>query len=184
MIKVQRPKSYWLGLATFSYSIFLFCQGILSATYYLYIYPIILNVFGFSPKELAWLYLMSDFTKALVLITPTLGGIILMLVGYWLMSKWQKLKVMWASAIVLFYSVILLIQTIWVLFGYPHFSSELNRYLTSNIFINYPRFFIVLGAVIPPLVGSILFMFIGLYIWKYNAKGNRLASENNGIPQN
>jgi hypothetical protein len=94
MIKVQRPKSYWLGLVTFSYSIFLFCQGILSTNYYLYIYPIILNVFGFPPKELAWLYLMSDFTKVLVLITPTLGGIILMMVGYWLMSKWQKLKVM------------------------------------------------------------------------------------------
>jgi hypothetical protein len=113
------------------------------------------------------IYAMIYFTNALVLFTPILGGIILMVISYWIMTKWEKSKSFWSSLIVLIYSATLLFQTVWVLFGFPNFSSELYRYLTSTyIFINFPRFFILLVAVIPPLVGSILFMVMGLYLVK------------------
>lgn len=169
MIKRQRTKSFWLGLTIFVYSLFLFCQGIWSYTNYLYIYP---SIYWMRPGlDYDSIYTMIYFTNALVLFTPILGGIILMVIGYWIMTKGEKSKNFWSSITVLIYSATLLFQTVWVLFGFPNFSLELCRYLTSTyIFINFPRFFILLGVVIPPLVGSILFMVIGLYLTKVGSK--------------
>lgn len=113
---------------------------------------------------------MAFFTKALVLVTPILGGWILMLVGLWIMEKGDKSKNVWSSRIILIYSCILLFQTIWVFFGYLKFAQEIYGFITTDIFVNFPRFFEVLGAVVPPLVGSILFMVIGLYLRKLRRK--------------
>ena len=169
MIKRQRTKSFWSGLGIFVYSLFLFCQGIWSYTNYLYIYP---SIYWMRPGlDYGRTYTMIYFTNALVLATPILGGIILMVIGYWIMTEGDKSNSLWARVIVLIYSFVLFFQTMWVLFGFPNFSSELYRYLTSTyIFINFPRFFILLGAVIPPLVGSILFMFTCLYLMKVGVK--------------
>lgn len=168
MAKEQRPKTFWLGSLTFVYSFFLVCQGIWTKSYYLFIYPAVYDIIpGYDYR---WIYAMGYFTEALVLIVPIVGGLIVMGVGYWLMFREEKPKMRWASVTLLVYSIVLIFQTIWVLFGYPSFFKELGWYASTNIFTNSPRFFILLGAVIPPLLGSILFMVVGLYLVRVRVK--------------
>ena len=161
MAKSNKTKRYWLGLVTNVYAFFLVCQGIWTYINYLFIYPAI--YFMIPGYDYKWIYTEMYFTQALVLITPIAGGLILMGVGYWLMFREGKAKKHWASIILLVYSAILLFQALWVLFGYAHFWNEIFSYASTNIFTNFPRFFLLLGAVIPPLIGALLFVAVGLY---------------------
>jgi uncharacterized membrane protein YesL len=102
--------------------------------------------------------------QAVGAILPSLFGGIILLIGLNLMAKKVTSRVFWSGLIVLSYSFILLLQTIWVLFIFPHFYSELYWYVTTNVFINFPRFFEVLGVVVPPLIGSIIFSVVGLQL--------------------
>lgn len=102
--------------------------------------------------------------QAVGAILPSLFGGIILLIGLNLMAKKVTSRVFWSGLIVLSYSFILLLQTIWVLFIFPHFYSELYWCVTTNVFINFPRFFEVLGVVVPPLIGSIIFSVVGLQL--------------------
>jgi MFS family permease len=169
----NRTKTFWLSSIIVFYSFFLFCQGIWSIIYYLSIYGYI-DPMIIPSSEYGWITTMYSFTMALVLATPVLGGLILMVVGYWIMNRGEKN--LWSSVIVLIYSFVLLFQTVWVLFGFPNFSSELYRYIASmGIFTNFPIFFTLLGAVIPPLVGSMIFLVIGSYLIKISLKEKLIA---------
>ena len=102
MIKKQRPQTFWVSLVIFVYSFFLFCQGIWSFLSLGFpVYTIIV------PDNYRWAYAMSDFTMVLDLVTPFLG-LILMMVGYWILGKGEKSKyLLWASLIVIIYSLFL-----------------------------------------------------------------------------
>ena len=97
------------------------------------------------------------------------GGFIFMIVGLYIIAKRDKPKI-FVGLIILSYSFILILQTIWFLFIYPNFYPELIWYISTNIFINFPIFFRMLGAIIPPLAGSIIFILIGTYLLKVAVK--------------
>ncbi len=172
----DKPKTFWLGVVTFCYSFFLLCQGLWLMTYYLYIYPGIYDVIpGYDYR---WIYTMIYFTEVLVLATPILGGLILMGLSYWIIIRGKKSKILWSGLIILIYSFILLFQTIWILFSFPNFYKELYWFATINnyVFINFTIFAEVLGAVVPPLVGSVIFIVIGSYLIKVGMKKQPIAN--------
>ena len=92
-----------------------------------------------------------------------------MMVGVYIMAEKDKSKLI-AGLSVVVYSVILLLQTVWILFSSPHFYPQITYYLSTNIFLNYPFFFRMLGVIIPPLAGSIIFMSAGLTITRNSLK--------------
>jgi predicted membrane protein len=98
------------------------------------------------------------------------AGPILMILGFRILDK-TKQKLFWSGIAVFGYSFILLLQAIWAT---HHFYKELNWLVTTNIFINYPRFFLIAGVIITPLVGSILFIVIGLYLMRVNVRRKQL----------
>jgi hypothetical protein len=100
-------------------------------------------------------------------ILPSLFGGITLIIGLNLMDKKVTSRGYWSGLIVLGYSFILLLQAIWV-FRFPLFYSELYRYATTNVFINFPRFFTVLGVVVPPIIGSIIFSVVGFQLMAIN----------------
>jgi hypothetical protein len=97
---------------------------------------------------------------------PLVGGIILTIMGLYIMFKKDKSRLLLSGSLALAYSFILLAQTLWCLFIYPPFHSELSRYVTTDVFINFPRFFLILAAIVPPLAGSALYMVSGSYMIK------------------
>ena len=160
MFRGEKPKIFWLGLVTFGYSFFLFCQGIWLLIYYPLIYPVMVTI-PFPPD---YYPPYTGIFRAVGAILPSLFGGIILIIGLNLMAKKVTSRGFWLGLIVLSYSFILLLQTIWVLFIFPHFYSELYWYATTNVFINFPRFFDVLGVVVPPIIGSIIFSVVGLQL--------------------
>ena len=160
MFRGEKPKIFWLGLVTFGYSFFLFCQGIWLLVYYPLIYPVLVPI-PFPPD---YHPPYTGIFTAVGAILPSLFGGIILLIGLNLMAKKATSRGFWLGLIVSSYSLILLLQTIWVLFIFPHFYSELHRYATTNVFINFPRFFAILGVVVPPIIGSIIFSVVGLQL--------------------
>jgi hypothetical protein len=96
------------------------------------------------------------------LVPSIAGGIIFMIVGLYVIAKRDKPKI-FVGLTTLSYSFILILQTIWLLFIFPNFYPQLIWYVSTNIFTNYPTFFRMLGVIIPPIVGCIIFMAIGLF---------------------
>jgi hypothetical protein len=158
MFRGEKPKIYWLGLITFGYSFFLLCQGIWLWVNYSFIYPVIVH-YPFPPDYHP--PYTGIFTAAGAILPSLFGGIIL-IIGLNLKNKKVISRVFWSGLIVLGYSFILLLQTIWILIKFPLFYSELYRYATTNGFITFPRFLDLLGVVVPPIIGSIIFSVIGL----------------------
>ena len=157
MFKGAKTKIFWLGLILFAYSLFLFCQGVWLKIYYLYIYPGIYFVPSDYMPNSDWVFQMIGA------IGPSMvGGFVSMIMGLYLMSKKEKSSVFRVGLVVLGYSIILLLQSIWILFIFPKFYSELYRYVATNVFINFPRFFLLLGTVVPPILGSIIFLVVSL----------------------
>jgi hypothetical protein len=170
MINEKNSKNFWFGLTLFGCSLFLFCQGIWLYISYQYIFPEIYWVPpGYVPNS-NWIFQMIG-----ALVPSIGGGIIFMIVGFYLMTKKDKPKV-FVGLITLSYSFILLLQTIWFLFFYPNFYPELTWYVSTNIFINSPIFFRMLGTFIPPLAGSIIFIFIGSYLIKLGMEKQQISS--------
>ena len=125
---------------------------------------------GYVPNN-DWVFQM------IAAILPSVGGgIIFMLVGLYIKNR-DKVKSS-VGLIILCYSFILGLQTIWLLFFFPNFYPQLIRYISTNIFINYPFFFNMLGVVIPPAVGAILFMATGLGTIKNSIKVKQPESKN------
>ncbi len=171
MFRGEKPKIFWLGLVTFGYSFFLFCQGIWLSLYYTLIYPVLVPI----PFPADYNPAYAGIFHAAGAILPSLFGGITLIIGLHLMEKKVTSRGFWWGLIVLGYSFVLLLQTIWVLFGFPHFYSELFRYATTDVFINFPRFFALLGVVIPPIIGSIIFSVVGLQLMTINrARKNSL----------
>ena len=104
-----------------------------------------------------------------------MDGLIFMVVGLYISAKRDKPRV-FVGLITLSYSLILILQTIWFLFIYPNFYPDLIWYISTNIFINFPIFFRMLGAVIPPVVGSIIFIITGSYLIKVRVKKQRITN--------
>jgi hypothetical protein len=170
MIKSYKPKNFWFGLTIFGYSLFLFCQGIWMSIYYQYIFPEMYWIPpGYVPNY-SWI-----FEKIGVLVPSIVGGFIFMIVGLYIISKRDKPKV-FVGITILSYSFILILQTIWFLFIFPNFYPQLIWYVSTNIFVNYPIFFRMIGAIIPPIVGSIIFMVIGLIITKISLRKKQALS--------
>jgi len=164
MFRGEKPKIFWLGLVTFGYSFFLFCQGIWLSLYYTLIYPVLVPI----PFPSDYNPIYTGIFHAAGAILPSLFSGTLLIVGLNLMDKKATARGSWLGIIVLGYSIILLLQAIWVLFGFPHFYSELYRYATTSVFINFPRFFAMLGVVVPPIIGSIVFTVVGLQLMTIN----------------
>jgi hypothetical protein len=160
MFRGEKPKSFWLGVVTFAYSLFLFCQGIWLWVYYPFIYPTMVSV----PFPADYNPPYTGILRAMWAILPSLFGWVILFIGLILMAKKVTSRVFWLGLIASSYSFILLFQAVWVLFIFPHFYSELNRYATTNVFINFPRFFVILCVVIPPIIGSIIFSVVGLQL--------------------
>ena len=164
MFRGEKPKIFWLGLVTFGYSFFLFCQGIWLSLYYTLIYPVLVPI----PFPSNYDPIYTGIFHAAGAILPSLLGGIFLIIGLNLMDKKVTSRGFRWGLIVLGYSFILLLQTIWVLFGFPHFYSELFRYATTSVFINFHRFFAVLGVVVPPIIGLIIFTVVGLQLMTIN----------------
>jgi hypothetical protein len=109
------------------------------------------------------------FEKIGVMVPSIAGGFIFMIVGLYIIAKRSKPKV-FVGLTILSYSFILVLQTSWLLFIFPNFYPQLIWYVSTNIFVNYPIFFRMLGVIIPPIVGSIIFMAIGLITTKISLK--------------
>ena len=171
MAESNKPKSFWIGIIVFAYSAFLFLQGLWVYASYKFIFPGIYWVpAGYVPNN-DWVFQM------IAGILPSVGGgIIFMLVGLYIKTR-DKVKRSIGIAI-LCYSFILALPTIWLLFFFPNFYPQLIRYMSTNIFINYPFFFNMLGVVIPPAVGALLFMATGLVTIKNSIKVNQPESKN------
>jgi hypothetical protein len=172
MFRAEKPKIFWLGLVTFGYSFFLFCQGIWLSLYYTLIYPVLVPIpfpSDYNPPY-------TGIFHAAGAILPSLSSGIIIIIGLNLMDKKATARGYWLGLIVLGYSIILLLQAIWVLIGFPHFYSELYRYATTDVFRNFPRFFAVLGVVVPPILGSIIFSVVGFKLMIINrARKNSLT---------
>jgi hypothetical protein len=178
MFRGEKTKIFWLGLVTFSYSFFLFCQGIWLSLYYTLIYPVLVPIP--FPSDYNSPY-TGIFHEAGAILPSLFGGIIL-IIGLNLMDKKVTSRGFWWGLIVLGYSFILLLQAIWVLFGFPYFYSQLYRYATTSVFINFPRFFTLLGVVIPPIIGLIIFSVVGLQLMTIiRTRKNALLSDGNHI---
>ena len=161
MSKEERTAKYWVGPIVFVYSLLLFCEGLWLWGNYNSIIGVLLNTFVPNYQLSRTLY----FLEMLWAVVPSIvAGPILMMLGFRIMGK-TKQKLFWSGIAVFGYSFILLLQTIWATY---HFYKELNWLVTTNIFINYPRFFLIVGVIIPLLVGSILFIVIGLYLMRVN----------------
>jgi hypothetical protein len=171
MFKGEKPKFFWLGLVTFGYSFFLFCQGIWLWVYYPFIYPTLVSV----PFPADYHPPYTGIFRAMGAILPSLFGWVILIIGLILITKKLTSRVFWLGLIASSYSFILLFQAVWVLFIFPHFYSELYRYATTNVFINFPRFFVILGVVIPPTIGSIVFSVVGLQLMMFG-KAPRINS--------
>jgi hypothetical protein len=164
MVRGEKPMIFWLGLVTFGYSFFLFCQGIWLSFYYTLIYPVLVSI----PFPADYNPPFTGIFHAAGAILPSLFGGTILIIGLNLMDKKMTSRGSWWGLIVLGYSFILLLQVIWVLFIFPHFFSELYWYATTSAFINFPRFFTLLGVVIPPIIGSIIFSVVGLQLMAIN----------------
>jgi hypothetical protein len=164
MFRGEKTKIFWLGLVTFGYSFFLFCQGIWLSLYYTHIYPVLVSI----PFPADYNPPFTGIFHAAGAILPSLFGGIILIIGLNLMDKKVTSRGFWWGLIVLGYSFILLLQAIWALFIFPHFFSELYSYITTSVFINFPRFFTLLGVVIPPIIGSIIFSVVGLQLMTIN----------------
>jgi hypothetical protein len=90
---------------------------------------------------------------------PTIAALI---IGFRLMVDKQRSKTLGGGLFFFAFSIALLVQNIWALFGFAHFYRELSWYAANGVFVNYPRFFALLGAVLPTITGFFLFCLIGL----------------------
>ena len=95
----------------------------------------------------------------------TIGGILFMIIGLHIKNNKHTPRAS-ISLSILGYSLILLIQALWVLFIFYEILPEISRYLSNGIFVNYPIFFRMLALIIPPLVGFAIFMTTGAILTK------------------
>jgi hypothetical protein len=175
MLEEKKSKNSLVGWIIFGYSFFLFCQGIWMFLYYEYIFPQMYWVPpGYVPNY-NWV-----FEKIGALAPSIVGGILFMIVGLYIIAKRDKLNA-FVGLTILSYSFILVLQTIWLLFIFPNFYPQLIWYVSTNIFINYPIFFRILGVIVPPIAGTIIFMAIGLITTKISLKKEQLLSQNSNL---
>jgi hypothetical protein len=160
MSTTQKPKISWIGLVVFVYSVFLLLQGIWVWANYVYLYPVLLRLLpGYVPNN-NWVFQMIG-----AIAPSVIGGIIFMTVGWCFLTRRHKPRPAICLSVLCF-SIILLVQSIWILYIFPNYHNELLWYLSTSIFTNFPRFFLMLGVLIPPIVGFVVFLFTGLFLTK------------------
>jgi hypothetical protein len=167
MPKKEKATKYWVGAIVFVYSLFLFCESLWLWGNYIFIIGVLLDSSVPNYQFILTLYYLE---KLWAVVPSIVAGPILMMLGYRILGK-TKQKLSWSGLAIFGYSFILLLQAIWAT---HHFYKELNWLVTTNIFINYPRFFQIVGVIVSPLVGSILFMVIGLYLMRVDVRRKQL----------
>jgi hypothetical protein len=167
MANIGKTKNFWLGWVIFAYSFILFLQGIWVLNNYQFIYPTVLDPFVSAPNH-NWVLQMIG-----AIAPSTIGGILFMIIGLHIKNNKHNPRAS-INLSVLGYSLILLIQALWLLFIFPNFYQEVTRYLSNGIFMDYTRFFRILAVTIPPLVGFAIFMTTGAILTKNSLQKDHL----------
>jgi len=87
-----------------------------------------------------------------------------------IMFKGEKTTTFWIGLIVVGYSVFQFCQAIWQTIYYYYIYPEILGISVDASALNFTRSFATLAVAVPPIIGGVIFLIIGLYIMKVGVR--------------